>query len=651
MTTASIMEALAILLLVSSWVSFTEQKPSYFITAPKLIRIDVKESITVQVFEAQSNVDASVYLINQKTMDLCSDKYVLHLNQTNYFTQDLLIQIRPEQVEKCKVNRRTSYITLAAEMPELFPKRRMVHLHLRPKPYFVFIETNKPIYRPKETVYFRSFTLDHKLKLTDCKATLEILQANHVVMEVESRSEGSEKICRGEIHISPSMVGDIEIQAASTGYSEYNGHRKFRIMAPGETEGQRNDTAVKSYVVNLTKTRRFFIPGAPFQIQATVTYPDHSLVMEVPIEISILITEKKTIQVSQKGLTDNIGEMSLSFTVPPDASEMYITATAGSKDSGTEGKSEIAVKAHQGNQTYLCIDVPSALLYPGDSIDVTLTALGLTDSSNVDHYYYMILNKGKLLHHERIGRSTNTSFLVNITQDMVPYFRIVAYYLVEINGKKRLVSDSVRLEVEDLCDVKFQILPSLLMDNDQRDLLLSVFTESTADVYVQAVNEQLASAHVDLGMFQQVFYRRDLYDFGTSYGGGRNTAKVFEDAGLRFISDLMQSSELRDNTVVPWQRSPLQPHRDGLRIASTYPIIQPLYRLAWMWEIQETTGSKTFRLTSDVAPPKLWEISAFSVLENSELCIAKPLIIKINDEADHTWVNPDSEFHRTELIL
>ncbi|XP_062904336.1 complement C3-like isoform X2 [Mobula hypostoma] len=627
------MAPLTVLLLISSWVSFTEPRLPYLITAPKVIRIDVKESITVQVFGAQGNVNATVYFINQKTLRLCSDKYSVQLNHTNKFIQDLLVQILPEKVEECKLRGTMSYIVMATEMPELFPNRMITHLHLRAKPYFIFIETNKPIYRPGETVYFRSFTLDHALKLTDCEARLKILNADVLVNEVESRREGSGKVCKGEIRISPSKVGDFEIQAVSKEYAEYNGHRKFRVNAAGEEESLRNDEEVTPYVINLSKMKRFFIPGGPFRIQAIVTHQDYSPVAKAPIEISVMIKERKTIQASQGGFTDNYGEMSLTFNVPEDASEIYVTVTAGTKASGTERKSEMAIKSHQSSRAYLYIEAPNVLLYPGDSIEVNLTALGLTDGSNVDHYYYMILNKGNLIHYETIERSTNTSFLVNITQDMVPYFRIVAYYLVDINGVEELISDSVRLEVEDLCDLKFQMVPRLLEEKNKRDLLLSVFTNSTASVYVQVVDGKLSRAHVDLDTYRQVFYRKDLYDFGISYGGGRNTAEVFKDSGLRYISDLMPELQLiAEPTTVPWQRSPLQPQRNDITATSTFPRLQPLFKQAWMWEIQETTGAKTFRLTLDISSPNLWEISAFSILEDGELCVAKPLMVKISNK-------------------
>ncbi|XP_067896208.1 complement C3-like [Heterodontus francisci] len=630
------MELLVILLCVSWCISVTEQTPSYLITAPTIVRAGVKETITVQLFEARGNVDATIYLLNQKNMLVCSEKHRVKLNNTNNFTEVIYVQILPEKVKQCGLSQRRSYITLTAEIPKLFTKRRMVHLQLRPKPYFIFIETDKPTYRLNDTVRFRTFSLDHEMKLTSCAVKMHIWHSGSVVMETKSHKHGSDAVCRGEVNIPPSLVGDFEIQGAPTEYSVHIGYRNFQVKEQGYKEEKNRDVAknitkVLPYTINLTKTKRYFMTGAPFRILALVTYPDGSPVAEVPIKIEIIISEEKTIQATQRGFTDNIGELSLSLNVPENASDIYITAIAGNTANGTQAKTDIAIKCQSSNQMYLYIDVPNALLYPGDIIYVTLSAFSQLDISSVNYFYYMVLNKGKLLHFERIRRSANTSFSIMITKDMVPYFRIVAYYIININNKKNIVSDSVRVEVENHCNSKFQIQPALYTDNDQRDLLLSVFSDSVSDVYVQALDTQLYGPSKDMNTLQKAFYRKDFYDFGSSYGGGKNTVGVFEDAGLRLISDLMESTDLRDITTIPWKRGPLTSPRNVIEIANTHHTIHPIYDHGWVWEIQKTSGKKTYRLTSDIDPPKSWEISAFSISEEGEICIVKPLVMKLDD--------------------
>ncbi|XP_072440846.1 complement C4-B-like isoform X2 [Chiloscyllium punctatum] len=625
------MELLVFLLCASWCMSVSEQAPSYLITAPRIVRIGVKETVTIQVFEARENVNAIVYLLNHKNMLVCSERHLVKLNHTNNFAEVLFVQILPENATRCKLPNKKRYITLAVEIPSLLPKRRMVHLQLLPQPYFIFIETDKPTYRPNDTVRFQTFSLDHEMKLSNCDVDVEIRQSTAIVAKVRSRKHGSTAVCRGEVQLPPSLIGDFEIQGPSALYSAYVGHKIFQIKEHDDMEEKKSDAGdVLKYKINLTKTRRYFIPGASYQILALVSHLDGSPVPETPIKIKIIISAGKALEATQEGLTDRIGELSLSFNVPENAKDIYISVSAGDKAVGNDVSEEIAIKCQDSKQMYLHIGVTNALLYPGDIINVTLTPFSQVDISSVNYFYYMVLNKGKVLLFERIRKSANTSFPVTITDEMVPYFRIVAYYFASTYHDKSIISDSVRVEVEDPCSSKFQIQPALYTNNEQQELLLSVLSDRVSDVFVHAVDAQLNNPNKDIKTLWKAFYHKDFYDFGTSYGGGQNSVKVFEDAGLRLISDLMESIELSEITNVPWNREPLVHPRADIGISETHQIVHPAYEHTWMWQIENTSGQKTYRLTSDIDPPRSWEINAFRISKEG-VCIAKPLMMKIDD--------------------
>ncbi|GCC16872.1 hypothetical protein chiPu_0017373 [Chiloscyllium punctatum] len=87
------MELLVFLLCASWCMSVSEQAPSYLITAPRIVRIGVKETVTIQVFEARENVNAIVYLLNHKNMLVCSERHLVKLNHTNNFAEVLFVQV------------------------------------------------------------------------------------------------------------------------------------------------------------------------------------------------------------------------------------------------------------------------------------------------------------------------------------------------------------------------------------------------------------------------------------------------------------------------------------------------------------------------------------------------------------------------------
>ncbi|XP_038658672.1 uncharacterized protein LOC119969297 isoform X3 [Scyliorhinus canicula] len=272
------------------------------------------------------------------------------------------------------------------------------------------------------------------MKISSCNVKMQIWHSGSVVAETRSHSQGSEAVCRGEINIPSSLIGDFVIKGIPPPYYEYNGNGKFQIREQAYREEKEKD-AILHIIVNLTKTKRFFIPGAPFRIWVCVTYPDRSPVSEALIKVGIT-SEDKYINVSKEVFTDDIGELGISFNVPENASKLHIKVSTRNKALETEESSEIVIESLAHNKAYLSIELPNVLLYPGDIIYVTLSAFSQLNINDVNYYYYMLLNKGKLLRFERIGRSDNTSFPILITKDMVPYFRIVAYYITNIKGNK-----------------------------------------------------------------------------------------------------------------------------------------------------------------------------------------------------------------------
>lgn len=54
-------------------------------------------------------------------------------------------------------------------------------------------------------------------------------------------------------------------------------------------------------------------------------------------------------------------------------------------------------------------------------------------------------------------RTEITTFKVNVNVDMVPSFRLVAYYFTGPTPKGKIVADSVWVDVKDVCKGKVQL--------------------------------------------------------------------------------------------------------------------------------------------------------------------------------------------------
>ncbi|XP_072113442.1 complement C3-like isoform X1 [Mobula birostris] len=393
------------------------------------------------------------------------------------------------------------------------------------------------------------------------------------------------------------------------------------------------------YNISFASMKPYFTPGAPFRVPISVTYPNGSPVQNISVLMEVSILEEAIIKESIEGQTDMLGEITFSFTTPVDVLSMNITARVGNTPTNA-AKKHAAVKRHQtARRRYLHIKVPNALLYPEDIITVNLTAPGLLDTDHVHFYNYMVLGKGRMLDFQRIERRPETSFQLTITQPMVPYFRIVAYYLLQ-NGQREIIADSVRVEVESLCDTKFQILSVEYEEGPDPQLLLSALSYSPAEMFVLATDVSLKTLHVDDSISpRMVFEDLDSTDIGLSSGSGNNTSSVFRDSGLFFFSDLMKppSESPINQPKGMWELPPRNGRGHGLvtiRWRSTEAhrgdadSVQPTCDGCSMWRVDVNTGNNTFRLVPDMHPPESWEVQALSISEKDGLCLARHVLVQ-----------------------
>ncbi|XP_067829822.1 complement C3-like isoform X2 [Heptranchias perlo] len=740
------MGPLLILLFASSLVPVTGQKLSFLMTAPNVVHAGMDETITVQVFEAFRSVAVTVYFARQtgEALDIIStQKYTVELNQTNNFTKVIFAQVRPEKTNHLNFAREVQSVTLVAEISAPFEMSREAQIRLSSKPCFIYIETDKPIYAPNDTVRYRIFTLDQEMKPINCNVTVAVLDSEGTVLQSMSENNDSNSMHSGEISLRSEMTGSYEIRAKVSENSKYSRSKTFQvqnyelpkfdvriipdhwyyvvtednfsftiqvpdgsdddlcgvvkfgisatsggkiplpqldqghciqngtvrvilnttalvnsiehnggmdqfnggtlqIIAEMTDKGRHNETKalenisflLSPYTVSLSTIKPYFTPGATFYVLASVTYPDGSPAAGVPLQVSISISGEKIIKDTNKGFTDQIGELSFSFIVPPNTQSIKITAMAGNKSSGIGTTHKIVMKHQSPSKRYLHINVPHVLLYPGDIITVTLTAISQLNIDDVQYYYYMVLSKGKVLDFKRVERTPETTFQLPITQDMVPYFRIVAYYVVDDNGRQRIIADSLQVGVESLCDTKFQVDSALNKHGESYQLLFSVQSDSAAKVFVQAVDTRLKGLNKqDTINAKMVFDTMDSYDLGSSYGSGNDTLGVFKDSGMNLYSNLMTlPSELPDeqlNQMPEFARKSAHGH-----------LVSPTFDGSLMWELDIIPGNKTFRLMSNIHPPISWVIQALIMSAEDGLCVAKPKVVELVGRDFQSRISP-----------
>nr|FAA01197.1 TPA: complement C4 isoform-B [Notamacropus eugenii] len=303
-------------------------------------------------------------------------------------------------------------------------------------------------------------------------------------------------------------------------------------------------------VVDLSSTQRYFVPGTPFLLQGLVQDVSGSSASGIPIKISTkFITSGVNSDTQVLNLnTDERGHLSAPINIPQATQELQITVSAGSP---FPAKATLSVHSlRSGGSGFLSMEwLDSRPPRVGQTFTLNLRAVRAAGAT-FSHYYYMVLSRGEIISMQRVARVAVTSISIPVTFQLVPSFRVVAFYYH--NGLP--VANSLKVDVQvGNCEGKLEMKVdgTELRPGDQ--LRLNLYTDSSATVALGAVDTAVYAAgghrHSPLHM-NKVFTAMNTYDLGCGPGGGINALQVFESAGLMF-SDGQSFTKARSSLRCP----------------------------------------------------------------------------------------------------
>ncbi|XP_056135701.1 complement component c3b, tandem duplicate 2 [Lampris incognitus] len=157
--------------------------PRFTVVAPDLLRADSQENIYVEAVGLTSPVRVSITIQDfSKTSELLSDS--LTLSQGNEYQALKSIQLGSEMLDRNERTNKFVYLKVNFEGYHTKERVMMVTFHSG----YIFIQTDKPIYNPGDTVMCRAFVSAPSFMAFNSSITLEFQNPEGIVVKQFSRT-------------------------------------------------------------------------------------------------------------------------------------------------------------------------------------------------------------------------------------------------------------------------------------------------------------------------------------------------------------------------------------------------------------------------------------------------------------------------------
>ncbi|XP_035515263.1 venom factor-like [Morone saxatilis] len=163
--------------------------PRFTLLAPDLLRTDSQENIYLQADGVSNPITVSISIQDfGKTTTLLEDSVTLNLENGFYVLKT--IQLPSDRLNREEKTNKFVYLKVTFGGFHSEERILMVSFHSG----YIFIQTDKPIYNPGDTVRFRAFASSTSFKSFDSSVTIDIQNPDGVVVKQISRTSALDGI-------------------------------------------------------------------------------------------------------------------------------------------------------------------------------------------------------------------------------------------------------------------------------------------------------------------------------------------------------------------------------------------------------------------------------------------------------------------------
>ncbi|KAE8300816.1 Complement C3 Complement C3 beta chain Complement C3 alpha chain [Larimichthys crocea] len=292
------------------------------------------------------------------------------------------------------------------------------------------------------------------------------------------------------------------------------------------------------YTIHFRRTPKYFKPGMTFEILVEVLNPDGTPAPHVTVEVD---------PGKQQSTTSPNGMARFIINTDESPAPLYITADVPGMSQASANM--VAHPYTSSSRSYIHIGLDQADIKLGSHLKVSFY---LSQQNNLQgNTTYLILSRGQLVKYGQYMTRTLTAMTLLVTKEMLPSFRIVAYYFTKNN---EVVADSLWVDVKDTCmgSLQLEAMTAAPSYRPGKMFHLKVTGDPGATVALVAVDKGVYVLNNKHRLTQKkVWDLVEKSDTGCTPGGGRDSMSVFYDAGLLFESNTASGTPYRLEYICP----------------------------------------------------------------------------------------------------
>ncbi|KAM9858664.1 complement C5 [Aulostomus maculatus] len=150
---------------------------AYLVTAPLSVRLDAMETVLLQLFGFSEEVRVYVFLKTSMALDhVILAKEIVTLNTQNHHQAAAKVRIFPGQLDKS-----VGHVILHIQSAEI---NQHLSVPVSRDNGFLFIQTDKPLYTPQQSVKVRAFSLNQELRPANRSVFLTFKDPDHKTVDI-----------------------------------------------------------------------------------------------------------------------------------------------------------------------------------------------------------------------------------------------------------------------------------------------------------------------------------------------------------------------------------------------------------------------------------------------------------------------------------